>query len=112
MKIAFVPGAAKTEILYPAVVAGTKTIFGKDATYGAIASPKAKCAFTAVKGAKQYVLPAVTANAQGATPTKVLTAARSLAMSKQLGLKVGNAFVLRAKCGAATTNQNVVYGNS
>ena len=112
MKIAFVPGAAKTEILYPAVVVGSKTIFGKNATYGAIASPKAKCVFTAVKGAKQFALPAVTANAQGATTTKKLTAVQATAMSKALGIKAGSVFTLRAKCGTATTNQNVVYGNS
>ena len=112
MKIAFVPGAAKTEILYPAVIAGTKTVFGKNATYGAVSSPKAKCVFTAVKGAKQFALPAVTANAQGATATKLLTAAQATAMSKALGMKTGSAFTLRAKCGTATTNQNVVYGNA
>ena len=112
MSITFVPGAAKTEILYPAVVAGSKSSLGKNATYGAVSSPKAKCTFTAVKGNKQFALPVVTANAQGATTTKVLTAARALSMSKQLGLKVGNAFVLRAKCGTATTNQNVVFRNT
>ena len=112
MKIAFVPGTAKTEILYPAVAAGTKTIFGKNATYAAVSSPKAKCVFTAVKGAKQFALPALTANAQGATTTKKLTATQATKMSKALGVKTGSAYVLRAKCGSATTNQNVVYGNS
>ena len=108
----YLPGTAKTEILYPAVVAGTKSAFGKNATYGAVSSPKAKCVFTAVKGAKQFALPALTANAQGATATKVLTSAQAAAMAKSLRLKVGSAFVLRAKCGSATTNQNVVYSIS
>jgi hypothetical protein len=112
MKIAFVPGAAKTEILYPAVVAGTKTIFGKNATYGAVSAPGAKCTFTAVSGKRQFVLPSVTANAQGATATKTLTSAQATAMAKSLRLKEGSAIVLRAKCGKATTNQNVVYGAS
>ena len=112
MNIKFVPGAAKTEILYPAVVAGTKSAFGKGATYAAVSAPKAKCVFTAVKGSKQYALPAVTANAQGATVTKALTPAQATGMSKALGLKVGAGFVLRAKCGTATTNQNVVFRNT
>ncbi len=112
MKIAFVPGAAKTEILYPVIVAGQKTIFGKDATYGAVSSPKARCVFSAVKGVRQFALPAVTANAQGATIAKKLTAAQANGMTKALGIKTGSAFVLRAKCGTATTNQNVVYGNA
>ena len=112
MNISFVPGAPKTEILYPAVVAGAKSAFGKNATYAAVSSPKAKCVFTAVKGAKQFALPAVIANAQGATTTKKLTATQATKMSKALGIKAGSAFVLRAKCGSATTNQNVVYSIS
>jgi hypothetical protein len=98
--------------LYPAVVAGAESSFGKNATYGAVSAPKAKCVFTAVKGSRKFALPAVTANAQGATATKVLTSAQAAAMAKSLRLKVGSAFVLRAKCGSATTNQNVVYSIS
>jgi len=112
LNIAFVPGASKTEILYPAVVAGAKSSFGKNATYGAVSAPGAKCTFTAVSGKRQFVLPSVAANAQGATATKTLTSAQATAMAKSLRLKEGSAIVLRAKCGAATTNQNVVYANS
>ena len=112
LNIKFARGAAKTEILYPASVAGAESSFGKNSTYGAVSAPKAKCVFTAVKGSRQFALPAVTANAQGATVTKVLTSAQAAAMAKSLKLKVGSAFVLRAKCGSATTNQNVVYSIS
>lgn len=109
MRIDFAAGKAKTEILHPVVSSSGSSNFGKGLRYGAVSAPKEKCIFTAVKGKKKFSFPALSAGANGATASKVVTAAQSKALAKALGIKVNSAFSLQAKCGKTTATQAVAY---
>ena len=109
MSIDFAAGKAKTEILHPIVASSGSSSFGKGLRYGAVSTPKDKCIFTAVKGKKKFSFPALTAASNGATASKVVTAAQSKAMAKALGIKANAAFSLQAKCGKTITTQTVTY---
>ena len=109
MSIDFAAGKAKTEILHPVVSSSGSSSFGKGLRYGAVSTPKDKCIFTAVKGKKKFSFPALTAASNGATASKVVTAAQSKAMAKALGIKANAAFSLQAKCGKTITTQTVTY---
>lgn len=109
MKIDFAPGAARTDIVHPAVRDGVSML--AEGSYIAATGPRStKCVFAVSRAKKSFTLATVTSSATGVTPTRTVTTTQLTRLKKALGVKSGAKLTLNATCGATKASQSVTLG--
>lgn len=110
MKINFVAGSARTEIVYPTVSSSGASTLAFGSMYSVSGPRSTNCAFSVAKGKKSYTFAKVKSGADGVTPTKTVTGPQYNAIKKSLAAKTGSSLKLTVACGSAKATQSVTLG--
>lgn len=110
MRIAFTPGAARTDIVHPAVAADGTSVFSVGSLLAAVGPRSAKCTYAVARGKKSVVVSTVTSSSSGVMPTQSVSKKQYDAVRKGLGAKAGASLTFVAACGKVRATQSVTLG--
>lgn len=110
MKINFIPGSSRTDIVYPSVSSTGTSVLAVGDLYAASGPRSSSCLFSLAKGKKSYMLAKVKLGSDGTMSAKLLTSTQYSGIKKQLVAKPGNVLKMTALCGTTRATQSVTLG--
>lgn len=110
MKIDFVPGGTRVDIVQPTIAADGSSKLSVGSLIAANGPRKAKCAYSVARGKKSALIANVTSSTNGVMPTLTVSKKQYDGARKALSARPGAVLTLVAACGKIRATQSVTLG--
>ncbi len=110
MKIDFVPGGTRIDIVQPSVAIDGSSKLSVGSLVAANGPRKAKCTYSVARGKKSALITSVTSSTNGVMPTHTISKKLYDSARKTLGVKPGSQLSLVIACGKTRATQAVTLG--
>ena len=110
LKINFVPGTSRIDVVYPVVAADGSSTFATGSLIAATGVRSTKCSYAVTRGKKSVSIAAFVSPSSGVMPTRAVTKKQYDTIRKTLGAKPGTALTLVVACGKTRATQSVTLG--
>jgi hypothetical protein len=110
LKIDFVPGSPRIDIVYPVVAADGSSSVGTGSLIAATGPRKSKCSYAVARGKKRVTLSRFLSSSTGVMPTRAVTKKSYVSVRKTLAAKPGTALSIVVVCGKTRATQSVTLG--
>ena len=110
MKIDFVPGGTRVDIVQPTIAADGSSKLSVGSLIAANGPRQAKCAYSVARGKKSALIANVTSSTNGVMPTLTVSKKQYDSARKALSARPGVVLTLVAACGKIRATQSVTLG--